>query len=31
MHIVLWDTAAGDVTKDFAGGFGVGQFPAAAA
>jgi uncharacterized radical SAM superfamily protein len=27
MHIVLWDTRRGDVTKDFAGGFGVGQFP----
>ncbi len=27
MHIVLWDTRQGGVTKDFAGGFGVGQFP----
>ncbi len=27
MHIVLWDTRRADVTKDFAGGFGVGQFP----
>ena len=31
MHIVLWDTRRGDVTKDFAGGFGVGQFPRGAA
>jgi anaerobic magnesium-protoporphyrin IX monomethyl ester cyclase len=27
MHIVLWDTRALDVSKDFAGGFGVGQYP----
>jgi anaerobic magnesium-protoporphyrin IX monomethyl ester cyclase len=27
MHIVLWDTRKGDVSKDFAGGFGVGQHP----
>ncbi|HEX3726350.1 MAG TPA: hypothetical protein VHV08_08905, partial [Pirellulales bacterium] len=27
MHIVLWDTRKLDVAKDFAGGFGVGQFP----
>jgi anaerobic magnesium-protoporphyrin IX monomethyl ester cyclase len=27
MHIVLWDTRRNGVTKDFAGGFGVGQFP----
>ncbi|HLJ10765.1 MAG TPA: radical SAM protein [Planctomycetaceae bacterium] len=26
MHIVLWDTRHGGVFKDFAGGFGVGQF-----
>jgi anaerobic magnesium-protoporphyrin IX monomethyl ester cyclase len=26
MHIVLWDTRKLDVAKDFAGGFGVGQF-----
>ncbi len=29
MHIVLWDTRRGGATKDFAGGFGVGQYPAA--
>ncbi len=28
MHIVLWDTRQLDVSKDFAGGFGVGQYPA---
>ncbi len=27
MRIVLWDTRKLDVAKDFAGGFGVGQFP----
>jgi radical SAM superfamily enzyme YgiQ (UPF0313 family) len=27
MHIVLWDTRQRDVSKDFAGGFGVGQYP----
>lgn len=27
MHIVLWDTRKLDAAKDFAGGFGVGQFP----
>ncbi|HEX4145075.1 MAG TPA: radical SAM protein [Pirellulales bacterium] len=27
MHIVLWDTHRGGATKDFAGGFGVGQYP----
>lgn len=27
MRIVLWDTRRLDVAKDFAGGFGVGQFP----
>jgi hypothetical protein len=26
MHIVLWDTRKNDVAKDFAGGFGVGQY-----
>lgn len=26
MHIVLWDTRRGGVFKDFAGGYGVGQF-----
>jgi radical SAM superfamily enzyme YgiQ (UPF0313 family) len=26
MRIVLWDTRRGDVSKDFAGGFGVGQY-----
>jgi radical SAM superfamily enzyme YgiQ (UPF0313 family) len=26
MHVVLWDTRRQDVSKDFAGGFGVGQF-----
>jgi len=26
MHIVLWDTRHGGVFKDFAGGYGVGQF-----
>jgi anaerobic magnesium-protoporphyrin IX monomethyl ester cyclase len=29
MHIVLWDTRHGGATKDFAGGFGVGEYPAA--
>jgi radical SAM superfamily enzyme YgiQ (UPF0313 family) len=27
MHVVLWDTRKLDAAKDFAGGFGVGQFP----
>jgi anaerobic magnesium-protoporphyrin IX monomethyl ester cyclase len=27
MHIVLWDTRKRDVSKDFAGGFGVGMYP----
>ena len=27
MHIVLWDTRSNDVSKDFAGGMGIGQFP----
>ena len=27
MHVVLWDTRRGGATKDFAGGFGVGQYP----
>lgn len=27
MHIILWDTRELDVSKDFAGGFGVGQYP----
>jgi radical SAM superfamily enzyme YgiQ (UPF0313 family) len=27
MHITLWDTRRHDVSKDFAGGFGVGQHP----
>jgi anaerobic magnesium-protoporphyrin IX monomethyl ester cyclase len=27
MHIVLWDTRKNDVSKDFAGGFGVGHYP----
>jgi anaerobic magnesium-protoporphyrin IX monomethyl ester cyclase len=27
MHIVLWDTRKLDVSKDFAGGFGIGQYP----
>ena len=27
MHVVLWDTRKCDVSKDFAGGFGVGQYP----
>lgn len=27
MHVVLWDTRKLDVSKDFAGGMGVGQFP----
>ena len=26
MHIVLWDTRKLDVSKDFAGGYGVGQY-----
>ena len=28
MRVVLWDTRQLDVAKDFAGGYGVGQFPA---
>ena len=28
MRVVLWDTRQLDVCKDFAGGFGVGQFSA---
>jgi len=28
MHVVLWDTRKLDASKDFAGGFGVGQYPA---
>ena len=27
MRIVLWDTRKRDVSKDFAGGYGVGHFP----
>jgi tRNA A37 methylthiotransferase MiaB len=27
MRVVLWDTRQLDVAKDFAGGYGVGQFP----
>jgi tRNA A37 methylthiotransferase MiaB len=27
MRVVLWDTRKLDVAKDFAGGFGVGQYP----
>jgi tRNA A37 methylthiotransferase MiaB len=27
MRVVLWDTRKLDVAKDFAGGYGVGQFP----
>ena len=27
MRVVLWDTRKLDVSKDFAGGYGVGQFP----
>ncbi len=27
MHVVLWDTRKCDVSKDFAGGFGVGLYP----
>ncbi len=27
MHVVLWDTRQLDVAKDFAGGFGIGQYP----
>ena len=27
MHVVLWDTRKLDVSKDFAGGMGVGQYP----
>ena len=27
MHVVLWDTRKLDISKDFAGGFGVGAFP----
>lgn len=27
MHVVLWDSRRLDVSKDFAGGFGVGQYP----
>ncbi len=26
MHVVLWDTRKGEVTKDFGGGFGMGQY-----
>ena len=26
MHVVLWDTRKLDVSKDFAGGFGIGQY-----
>ncbi len=26
MHVVLWDTRRSDVSKDFAGGYGVGQY-----
>jgi radical SAM superfamily enzyme YgiQ (UPF0313 family) len=29
MHVVLWDTQRRGVTKDFAGGFGVGRYTAA--
>ena len=31
MRVILWDTRKLDVAKDFAGGFGVGQYPGAAA
>ena len=27
MQVVLWDTRKSDISKDFAGGFGVGQYP----
>jgi anaerobic magnesium-protoporphyrin IX monomethyl ester cyclase len=27
MHVILWDTRELDASKDFAGGFGVGQYP----
>jgi hypothetical protein len=27
MQVVLWDTRKLDASKDFAGGFGVGQYP----
>jgi len=27
MHVVLWNTRKLDASKDFAGGFGVGQYP----
>ena len=27
MHVILWDTRKLGVSKDFAGGFGVGQYP----
>ena len=27
MQVILWDTRKLDVSKDFAGGFGVGQYP----
>ena len=27
MHVVLWDTRKLDVSKDFAGGFGIAQYP----
>lgn len=27
MRVVLWDTRKQDAAKDFAGGYGVGQFP----
>jgi radical SAM superfamily enzyme YgiQ (UPF0313 family) len=26
MHVVLWDTRQRDVSKDFAGGYGIGQY-----
>src|SRR3972149_4375002 len=27
MHVILWDTRKRDASKDFAAGFGVGQYP----
>ena len=27
MHVILWNTRQLDVSKDFAGGYGIGQFP----
>ena len=27
MNVLLWDTRQRDVSKDFAGGFGVGMYP----